>query len=993
MVKSLIVMDMDKMDKDVSPATHLIIRGARQHNLKNISLDIPKNKLIVFTGLSGSGKSSLAFDTIYAEGQRRYVESLSSYARQFLGVMDKPDVDRIDGLSPAISIDQKSGSHNPRSTVGTVTETYDYLRLLFARIGHPYCPNCGGEISTADAEQITNSIISTSNDHRDMLEKQAVRLLVLSPVVRNQKGQFKDLFVNLRKKGYQTARVDGKVLPLNQITDLVKTNTHNVEVVIDRLVVESPQLREKSQEVATSTRRRLFESVEAALQLSNGSVIVSVVSDPSLSFPDQPQNMEDHLFSENFACANCNISLPEIEPRTFSFNSPEGACPQCTGLGTRLTVDPAQLLALSLTINEGAIIPLASQFETDTWMARLIRTVAEKNEFDTHTPVKNLKPQHLKILLEGTGDREYAVRGLNSRGRPAVWRTVYRGIVPELERRYSETTSDYIRHELERYMIKEPCPACNGTRLKKETLSITIDGRSIAAVSSLSIDVLNAWIKSLPEIVSRREAEISKPIIQEISDRLGFLESVGLDYLTIGREADTLAGGELQRIRLASQIGSRLTGILYILDEPTIGLHERDNKRLINTLKNLQSLGNTLIVVEHDRETMLSADQIVEFGPGAGNSGGGLVFQGTVKEILKADSLTGQYLSNRKQIKTNGVVKQNLVHGASLVLTGASDNNLKNIDLKLPLGKFIGITGVSGSGKSTLIVNTLYEALSRRLNRLHRHQPARFADITIPEEIRRVSLIDQSPIGRTPRSNPATYTKAFDYIRQLFASTSESKVRGYGPGRFSFNVKGGRCETCQGDGQIKIEMQFMSDLYVTCEVCYGKRYNSPTLEIEYKGRNISEVLDMTVNEAVDFFKSVPGLTRRLETLQRVGLGYIQLGQSATTLSGGEAQRIKLATELAKISSGHTVYIMDEPTTGLHFDDLNKLIHVLRELVNHNHTVVVIEHNLDLIKNTDWVIDLGPEGGAKGGEIVAVGTPADIAQNPRSFTGQELKSHL
>lgn len=981
------------MNEDkITPATHLMVRGARQHNLKDVSLDMPKNKLIVFTGLSGSGKSSMAYDTIYAEGQRRYVESLSSYARQFLGVMDKPEVDRIDGLSPAISIDQKSGSHNPRSIVGTVTEIYDYLRLLYARVGHPHCSNCGEEIATSDPEQITTSIWQQAQEHEAMRIAKGVRLMILSPVIRHQKGQFKDLLKTLAKKGYRQVRVDGRVIDLREDLDLIKTNYHDIEAVVDRLVIEPEALIRKNPEIGKQTRNRLFEAVEQALELSAGLLIMSIVDDKSLSFPEKPEVMDDHLFSEKFACPNCNLSLPEIEPRMFSFNSPDGACPVCTGLGSKLVVKEELLLADALTLEEGAIIPWASQFETDTWMARLIRQVADEHGFDTKTPLYKLKPEQKEVLLYGTGKREYGVRGINSKGRETVWTTTYLGVIPELERRYEETASDYIRTEMERYMIKQVCPECNGSRLKPEVLAVTIDETSIAQVTSMSISGAQEWIDGAFKRMSEKERTIAQPIVEEILNRLQFLVAVGLDYLTLAREAGTLAGGELQRIRLASQIGSRLTGILYILDEPTIGLHERDNRRLIATLKELQKLGNTLIVVEHDREMMLAADRIVEFGPGAGQHGGQLTFQGTVEEMMKdKDSLTGKYLSNRERIEADRGQLQ--LDPEKIRLTGANEHNLKNVDLDVPMNRLVCVTGVSGSGKSTLVVQTLYEAMARELNKKHRQEQVAYETVMIPNRIKRVSLIDQSPIGRTPRSNPATYTKTFDYIRALFASTSEARMRGYKQGRFSFNVKGGRCEACQGEGQTKIEMQFMADIYVKCEVCQGKRYNSPTLEIDYKGKNIAEVLEMTVDEAAVFFKGVPALRVRLKTLQEVGLGYIQLGQPAPTISGGEAQRVKLAAELAKTGGGHTVYILDEPTTGLHFEDLRKLLHVLHRLVGQDNTVVVIEHNLDLIKNADWIVDMGPEGGDKGGEIVVEGNVKRIMDTPESYTGQELKELL
>jgi excinuclease ABC subunit A len=978
---------------EISPATHLIIRGARQHNLKNVNLDIPKNQLIVFTGLSGSGKSSMAFDTIYAEGQRRYVESLSSYARQFLGIMDKPDLDRIDGLAPAISIDQKSGSHNPRSTVGTVTEIYDYMRLLFARVGHPHCPNCGREIEHQDPEKITRQILDMAQLEPSMYQNGGVRLMVLSPVVRHQKGQFKDLILNLKKKGFHSARIDGRVVNLGSVSDLIKTNFHNIDVVIDRIVVEQKSLSEKLPELAQSTKNRIFESVESAIALSSGTVIVAFVNDKSLSFPEEPKDTHDHLFSEKFACPVCNISLPEIEPRTFSFNSPEGACTVCSGLGNKLTINKDLVIAPRLTLNQGAIIPIAGQFETDTWLARLIRAVAHANGFDEKTRLSEIKDEQMDVLLNGTKDQIWAVEGFNSQGKPTVWHTKYLGIIAEMEKRYQETTSDYVRQELEKFMVKTPCPSCHGKRLKPESLSVTIKDISIADLTAKSIKKAADFVLEIKPTLTENENKIADPILQEITDRLAFLNSVGLDYLTIDREAGTLAGGELQRIRLASQIGSRLTGILYVLDEPTIGLHERDNKRLINTLRDLQKLGNSLIVVEHDREMMLAADQLVEFGPGAGHLGGTIVYQGSVEDVgSDSKSLTGQYLSGKKEIKVKRQ-HQFKIETEQIVLHKAAENNLKNVDLKIPLGKLIGITGVSGSGKSTLIVGTLYEALAKELLKNHQPQLIKYEKIDIPKQVRRVSLIDQSPIGRTPRSNPATYTKSFDYIRKIFATTQEAKLRGYDQGRFSFNVKGGRCEACQGDGQNKIEMQFMADIYVTCPVCQGKRYNSPTLEIEYHGKNIAEVLDMTVEEGVTFFKSVTGLSKRLATLQQVGLGYIKLGQPAPTLSGGEAQRIKLASELAKTGAGHTVYILDEPTTGLHFEDLQKLLEVLVKLVENGNTVVVIEHNLDLIRNMDYLIDMGPEGGEGGGQIIAEGTPKDIAAVEKSYTGQELKLYL
>lgn len=975
-------------DKNISPATHLMVRGARQHNLKNIDLDLPKGKLVVFTGLSGSGKSSMAYDTVYAEGQRRYVESLSSYARQFLGVMDKPEVDKIEGLSPAISIDQKGGSHNPRSTVGTVTEIYDYLRLLYARVGHPHCPECGKEITTTDAEQITEQVWDSMQEAEELHENKGVRLMVLSPVVRHQKGQFKELFKNLEKKGFTQARIDNKVFDFSDDFDLVKTNYHDIEVVIDKLVVPSKELKGTTKE----SKNRLFEAIEQALGMSEGMVVISVIKDKGFSLPDKPEEMVDQMYSEKFACTECGVSLPEIEPRTFSFNSPEGACEECSGLGTQLKVKPDLVLAEDLTLDEGAIIPLASQFQNNTWRARLIRTVAEEHGFDSKTAIVDLDDEQLNVLLNGTGDETYLVKGENRQGQETTWESEFEGILKEIETRHEETSSDYVRNELEKFMIERSCPVCKGTRLKKEALSITINDFSIAEVTAMPIEETLEWAKGLPEALSNQEITIAKSVLEEVESRLKFLVSVGLDYVTLDREAGTLAGGELQRIRLASQIGSQLTGILYVLDEPTIGLHQRDNKRLIDTLKNLRDLGNTLLVVEHDREMIESADQIIEFGPGAGKEGGRLQFQGSVEEMKKErKTLTSKYLTGEKKVLVDTDRKLNL-DMPNLRLFGASLHNLKNVDLEIPLGRFVTVTGVSGSGKSSLIVETLHEALARNLKRRHQQEEANFEQIMIPDAVRKVSLIDQSPIGRTPRSNPATYTKAFNYIRKLFASTQEAEIRGYDKGRFSFNVKGGRCEACQGQGQNKIEMQFMSDIYVTCEVCEGKRYNSPTLEVKYKGKNIAEVLKMTVDEAVGFFNGVPALNKRLKTMQDVGLGYIELGQPAPTLSGGEAQRIKLAAELAKTRTGHTIYILDEPTTGLHFEDLRKLLKVLHRLVDQDNTVVVIEHNLDLINNADWIIDLGPGGGHKGGEIIATGKPETIASNDKSVTGEELRKY-
>jgi len=971
--------------KTVSPATHLIIKGAREHNLKNVDLTIPKNQLVVFTGVSGSGKSSMAHDTIYAEGQRRYVESLSSYARQFLGVMDKPDVDRIDGLSPAIMIDQKQGSHNPRSTVGTVTEIYDYLRLLYARIGHYHCPNCNREVKPQDIIQIRDQVWQLSQQHPNTNKHKGCWVMVMSPIVKNKKGEFRDLFPNLLKKGITQCRVDDKFFDNSKTINLFKNNRHNIDAVIDKLVIPLDDNRIDISPV----KNRLVDSIETAISLSGGEVVIAIVLDAALSFPDSPTQLETHLFSQNLSCPICNISLPQFEPRSFSFNSPDGACLGCSGLGSKLTVNPDTLIAPNLTLKEGGIIPLSSQFETLTWFARLIRQVMQEADFADNTPLKFLTEKQHAILMHGTNAKVHTVRGTNSKGNPAKWHTQFSGLIGELERRFNESSSDYVRHELERYMIKKICPLCHGARLKKEILAVTIADKSIADVCHLSIDSAVEFFSKLNLVLNTMEKSISSPITKEIQDRLSFLQSVGLDYLTLDREAGSLSGGELQRIRLASQIGSRLTGILYVLDEPTIGLHQVDNQKLINTLKNLVTLGNTLVVVEHDRDAILSADHLVEFGPLAGNSGGAITFQGSVDQILNSTSLTGQYLSGKKSIGKKYPPRQSI---GRIALENCTHHNLKSIDLEIPLGLLIGVTGVSGSGKSSLIVDTLYEALAQKINPDHRERNIPFGRVTIPDIIKRVSLIDQSPIGRTPRSNPATYTKIFDYVRKIYSQTKEAHLRGYNQGRFSFNVKGGRCETCEGDGVIKIEMQFMGDIYVTCETCQGRRYNEPTLDIDYKGKNIAEVLEMTVKDAYDFF-DVPILKNKLDTLRKVGLDYIKLGQQATTLSGGEAQRIKLASELSKTNSGHTVYILDEPTTGLHFHDLNNLLATLQALVDNDNTVIVIEHNLDLIKNVDYILDIGPGGGDNGGQIIASGSIDQIISKFQTPTSIELRRFL
>ncbi len=970
---------------------YIKIRGARQHNLKNIDLDIPKNKLVVLTGVSGSGKSSLAFDTLYAEGQRRYVESLSSYARQFLGIMEKPDVDSIEGLSPAISIDQKTTSHNPRSTVGTVTEVYDYLRLLFARIGHPHCPTCGREISHQTLDQIVDQAM-------DLIEKTAKAdkkawFLVLAPVVQERKGEFSQLFENLKSKGYRQVRIDGYIHDLSEDLVLIKTNKHTIEAVIDRIATTIDTF--KGESFKGELKSRLADSMQQALNLSEGMVVMARVLDKEFTMPTSPKIFEDHLFSERFACPIDNINLPEIEPRSFSFNSPQGACPTCSGLGKILKVDPELVFSKELTIMEGGILPFSNMFEHETWYSRLVKKMCEEQKIDMHTQIGNLTKQEIDILLNGTGSKQYHVYGTNRFGRETYIWEEFSGFTAELERRYAESESDWVKEEVRKYMREKVCPECDGNRLKKEALSITIDGSSIAQITEKSVTKTLEWITTLTQanIVNEREKEISKLIIKEIQGRLKFLLSVGLEYLTLNRVAGSLSGGEAQRIRLASQIGSGLTGVLYVLDEPTIGLHPRDDQKLIDTLKNLRDLGNTVVVVEHDATMMKQSDFIADFGPGAGKAGGEVIAVGTPGEIEKnPKSITGLYLSGKKKIElqsqNSNLKSQSEI--SKLKIYGANRFNLKNIDVEFPLGKLISITGVSGSGKSTLLVETLYPALQKELNPNYRGETGGYNKIEGLENIDKAILIDQSPIGRTPRSNPATYTGLFDPIRDVFTLTHDAKTAGYKKGRFSFNVRGGRCEACEGQGQIKIEMQFMSDIWVTCDVCHGKRYNAQTLEITYRGKNIAEVLGMTVIEALEFFHAHPQIESKLETLSLVGLGYMELGQPATTLSGGEAQRVKLATELSRRATGRTVYILDEPTTGLHFADVERLMRVLKLLVQKGNSVFVIEHNIDVIKNSDWVIDLGPEGGDAGGSIVATGRPVDIVKNKASYTGEYLK---
>jgi excinuclease ABC subunit A len=935
----------------------LVIHGAREHNLKNVTLDLPRGKLIVFTGLSGSGKSSLAFDTIYAEGQRRYVESLSSYARQFLGQMEKPDVDFIEGLSPAISIDQKSTSRNPRSTVGTITEVYDYLRVLFARIGHPHCPNCGRPIGRQTPDQIVDQVMQLP---------EGTRFQVLAPVVRGRKGEYEKLLQDLARKGFPRARIDGEVRELSEQIRLPKNFKHTIEVVVDRLVAKQ------------GIRRRVADSIETALELAEGVASIAVTTHEG--------HEELQTFSEKLACTYDGISFDELAPRNFSFNSPYGACQTCDGLGTRLEVD-AELVVPdpTLTINEGAIAPWASN--TLEYWYRVLEAVGEANGFDLDTPWRKLSKRAKDVVLYGS-DEEIYVRYKNRYGRQRAYYSTYEGCIPNIERRHSETDSDVAREKLEQFMREIPCRACKGARLRPETLAVTIDDVNISQLTDLSIRKTLAFLQTLE--LSEREEMIAERLLKEIRSRLGFLVDVGLDYLTLSRAAGTLAGGEAQRIRLATQIGSGLVGVLYILDEPSIGLHQRDNRRLLDTLIRLRDLGNTLIVVEHDEATILEADHLVDIGPAAGEAGGRIVYSGDLKGLLESDdSLTGAYLSGRRSIPTPPVRRQ---PDRWLRLEGVKQHNLKDINVRIPLGLFVCVTGVSGSGKSTLVQDVLLRALMQKVYR-SRLLPGKHRRMIGWEQVDKVIDIDQSPIGRTPRSNPATYTGVFDHIRKLYAQVPEARLRGYQPGRFSFNVRGGRCENCAGDGQIKIEMHFLPDVYVTCEVCKGRRYNRETLEVKYKGRSIAEVLEMSVDEALEFFQNIPPIKRQMQTLSDVGLGYIKMGQPAPTLSGGEAQRIKLSSELHKRATGNTVYILDEPTTGLHFEDIRKLLHVLQRLVETGNTVLVIEHNLDVVKTADWLIDLGPEGGDQGGLIVAEGPPETVAANPDSYTGRFLEEVL
>ena len=1037
------------------PLDKIVIRGAREHNLKNIDVTIPRDKLVVITGLSGSGKSSLAFDTIFAEGQRRYVESLSAYARQFLDKMEKPDVDHIEGLSPAISIDQKGATHNPRSTVGTVTEIYDYTRLLYARVGHPHCPICGRELSQQTVQQIVDSVLDLPEGSRIML---------LAPLIQGRKGEYKQIFEEMRRAGYVRVRVDGTIYDLSDEIELDKQKKHTIEVVVDRLVIRAEHKVASSEEIPsplkkvaerpalydvnasrdgadmlvdaladpahshepdTSFRQRVTDSLETTLKLGNGVVLVSIIGG------------EEILFSEKLSCVYDGFSLPEIAPRTFSFNSPHGACPTCTGLGTQQEID-AELIVThpELSLLEGAIAPWSKVVNGSQWHAAILEALAKKYDFSLETPWRELSEEHQKKVLYGTTE-PLSIRYRPQHGGTRTYTITFEGVIPNLDRRYKQTESEGVREEIEQYMSARICPACRGARLKPEALAVTVGGHNIVQVTRLSIVNAQRFFQELeaegvvhaepvaassvnsngkrkkknggaPEVsllgdpltpidpsgpmvdvtLSGRERLIARQVLKEIRARLQFLVDVGLDYLTLDRAAMSLSGGEAQRIRLATQIGSGLMGVLYILDEPSIGLHQRDNARLIKTLVRLRDLGNTLLVVEHDEDTMRAADYIIDIGPGAGEHGGKVVGEGTYKDIIASpESITGDYLSRRKSIPLPE--KRREGNGKLLVIKGARENNLKNIDVEIPLGKFVVVTGVSGSGKSTLITDILYRRLAHVLYRAH-DKPGAHDTIEGVEHLDKIIDIDQSPIGRTPRSNPATYTNAFTGVRDLFAQVPESRIRGYQPGRFSFNVKGGRCEACKGEGIVKIEMNFLPDVYVPCEVCKSKRYNREALEIHYKGKSIADVLDMTVEEATEFFANVPSIYNKMKTLNEVGLGYMRLGQPATTLSGGEAQRVKLATELSKRATGRTMYILDEPTTGLHFADVDRLLQVLQRLVDAGNSIVVIEHNLEVIKSADWLIDLGPEGGDAGGRVLAIGTPEDVAENEQSFTGYYLK---
>jgi len=958
------------------PSENLRVIGAREHNLKNITVEIPRDKLVVLTGLSGSGKSSLAFDTIFAEGQRRYVESLSAYARQFLGQMDKPDVDAIEGLSPAVSIDQKGTSHNPRSTVGTVTEIYDYMRLLFARVGIPHCPVCGRPVQRQSAQEIVDTILAMPDGSR---------LLILAPVVRERKGTYQAVLEEINKSGFVRARVDGEVYSLDDTIQLDRYKKHTIEAVVDRLVISKPE----SDEDALAMRSRLTDSIETALRFGEGYVTIQNLS---------AEPPEDTQFSENLACPEHGSILIEIEPRTFSFNTPHGACPTCQGLGTREEIDPQLLIPdKTLSLREGAIAALewSGPREEGGYYWQMIEAIARERQFSLDAPVSQLSEDDLHMILYGTNGHEIRVEFIGRNGRKSSFSTSFEGVIGNLERRYRETQSDYIRMRISEFMGVKLCPTCEGKRLRKEALAVLVEDANIIDVTGWPVNRTLEWVKTLSSggdsPLNSRQKAIAERILREINARLGFLVDVGLDYLTLERSASTLSGGEAQRIRLATQVGSKLMGVLYVLDEPSIGLHPRDNRRLLDTLEGLRDMGNTVLVVEHDDETIRSADWVIDLGPGAGEHGGEIVAEGTPEQIMAVpESLTGAYLSGRKRVPLPEQRRQG--NGQFLRVVGATENNLKNLSVNIPLGKFVCITGVSGSGKSTLLVDVLYNTLARQLMNAHT-QPGAHERIEGIQHLDKVINIDQTPIGRTPRSNPATYTGMFDDIRDLFTSLPDAKIRGYGKGRFSFNVKGGRCEACQGQGELKIEMQFLPDVYVPCEVCRGKRYNHETLQVRFKDKSIADVLDLTVETAMELFSAFPRIQRRLETLQAVGLGYVRLGQPATTLSGGEAQRVKLSKELSRRATGRTLYVLDEPSVGLHAADVHKLIEVLQSLVNSGNTVVVIEHNLDIIKVADWVIDLGPEGGDRGGYLVAEGVPEEVCLNNESYTGQYLHKYV
>lgn len=955
----------------------IIVRGAREHNLKNIDVEIPRDKLVVITGLSGSGKSSLAFDTIFAEGQRRYVESLSSYARQFLGLMEKPDVDQIEGLSPAVSIDQKSVSHNPRSTVGTVTEIYDYLRLLYARVGVPHCPTCGEQVTAQSAQQIVDQVLAMAED---------TRIQVLAPIIHRKKGNHTKVLDDIRKQGFARVRVDGEVRDLDETIELDRYVIHDIEIIVDRLIIR--RYADDESEDAQAFETRLTDAIETALELGDGLMIIQDVTDRD--------NPEDHLYSEDLACPNGHGSVPEPEPRLFSFNTPSGACPTCQGLGFSLEIDREMVVPnQEKSIADGAIV--ANGWNVDdksSWTWNMFEALSKINNFSLNTPWKDLTKKQQDLVLYGLKGKKIQVNYVNSNGHERTYNARYEGVITNLERRFEQTDSDYIRGKIQEYMRETPCRSCKGQRLRPEALAVTIHDQTIHDITTLPIDELNAWVDTLRgdnAILSDRDQEIAKQILRELESRVGFLNNVGLNYLSLSRTAATLSGGESQRIRLATQVGSQLTGVLYVLDEPSIGLHQRDNSRLIQTLTGLRDIGNTVLVVEHDEDTMRSSDYLIDLGPGAGEHGGNVIAAGTPEEVMQVeDSLTGAYLAGRFQIELPDLRREG--NGESLIIKGARENNLKNIDVDIPLGKLVCVTGVSGSGKSSLVVETLYKRLAQLING-SRDRAGDHDEIVGVEKIDKIINIDQSPIGRTPRSNPGTYTKMFDDIRNLFAELPESKIRGYKAGRFSFNVKGGRCENCEGQGLIKIEMQFLPDVYVQCEVCRGTRYNRETLQVHYKGKSISDILNMTVSEASIFFENLPKIKRKLDTLMAVGLSYIRIGQPATTLSGGEAQRIKLSRELSKRSTGQTLYILDEPSTGLHAVDVAKLINVLHELADQGNSIVVIEHNLDIIKVADHIIDIGPEGGAGGGEIIAEGTPEEVASVDKSYTGYFLRPYL